>query len=98
MNKRNFRTLFVCAVALLAAAAVAHAEIVQKGDLRVKVDGQLTPRALPRSTQAPVNVSVSAKITPVGKAELPQLRQMSSAINRFGDINTKGLPVCELDD
>ena len=70
----------------------------QKGDLRVKFEGQLTPHSLPRSTQAPVKVSVSAKITPVGNAELPQLRTMSIAINRFGNINTKGLPICELDD
>jgi hypothetical protein len=86
------------AIALVAAAAVAQAEVVQKGDLRVKVDGQLTPRALPRSSQAPVKVSVSAKISPVGMAELPQLRNMAIAINRFGQINTAGLPVCKIDD
>jgi hypothetical protein len=90
--------LFALALALLALAAIAQAEVVRKGDLQVKFEGQLTPRSLPRSTQAPVNVSVSAKITPVGKAELPQLRTMSIAINRNGAINTKGLPLCELDD
>jgi hypothetical protein len=85
-------------IALALGAAFAHAEIVRKGDLQVKFEGELTPRSLPRSSQAPVNVSVSAKITPVGKAELPQLRQMSIAINRNGEINTKGLPLCELND
>jgi hypothetical protein len=85
-------------LALLALGALAQAESVRKGDLQVKFEGELTPHALPRSSQAPVNVSVSAKITPVGKAELPQLRQMSIGINRNGAINTKGLPLCELDD
>jgi hypothetical protein len=99
MSKTKTRSLVLAGVcALLALAAVAEAEQVQKGDLRVKFEGELTPHALPRSSQAPVNVSVSAKITPVGKAELPQLRQMSIAINRNGAINTKGLPLCELDD
>jgi hypothetical protein len=85
-------------LALLALGALAQAESVRKGDLQVKFEGELTPHALPRSSQAPVNVSVSAKITPVGKAELPQLRQMSIGINRNGAINTKGLPLCELND
>ncbi len=99
MSKKKIQSLvFAGVLALLAVAAVAQAEIAQKGDLRVKFEGQLTPHSLPRSTQAPVKVSVSAKITPVGNAELPQLRTMSIAINRFGNINTKGLPVCELDD
>ena len=100
MSKTKIRSIALAlgVLAVLALAAVAQAEIVQKGDLRVKFEGQLTPHSLPRSTQAPVKVSVSAKITPVGNAELPQLRTMSIAINRFGDINTKGLPVCELDD
>ena len=99
MSKKKIQSLvFAGVLALLAVAAVAQAEIAQKGDLRVKFEGQLTPHSLPRSTQAPVKVSVSAKITPVGNAELPQLRTMSIAINRFGNINTKGLPVCELND
>jgi hypothetical protein len=99
MSKKKIQSLvFAGVLALLAVAAIAQAEIAQKGDLRVKFEGQLTPHSLPRSTQAPVKVSVSAKITPVGNAELPQLRTMSIAINRFGNINTKGLPVCELND
>jgi hypothetical protein len=99
MSKRKIQSLvFAGVLSLLAVAAVAQAEIAQKGDLRVKFEGQLTPHSLPRSKQAPVKVAVSAKISPVGNAELPQLRTMSIAINRFGNINTKGLPVCELDD
>jgi hypothetical protein len=99
MSKSKIGALTLAlALALLALGALAQAEVVRKGDLQVKFEGELTPHALPRASQAPVNVSVSAKITPVGKAELPQLRQMSIAINRNGAINTKGLPVCQLDD
>ena len=99
MSKSKIGALTLAlALATVALASLAQAESVRKGDLQVKFEGELSPHALPRSSQAPVNVSVSAKITPVGKAELPQLRQMSIAINRNGEINTKGLPLCELND
>jgi hypothetical protein len=85
------------APALLTLGALAHAEVVQKGDVRVTFKGDLTPKTLPRSALAPVNVAVAAKITPIGDAQ-PQLRKMSIAINRNGVIDTQGLPVCSLDD
>jgi hypothetical protein len=82
---------------ILALGAIAQAELVQKGDVRVSFKGDLTPNKLPRNKLAPVKVSVAAKIIPIGKSE-PQLRKMSIAINRFGVIDTTGLPLCQLDD
>jgi hypothetical protein len=95
----RFRTIaIVLPLALLAAAAIAQAEIAQKGDVRVTFKGDLTPKTLPRDKLVPVKVSVGAKIASVAKKTTPQLRQMSIAINRFGVIDSTGLPVCELDD
>jgi hypothetical protein len=90
---------FALALALLLGAlgALAQAETVQKGDVRVTFKGDLTPKSLPRTKLAPVKVSVAAKIAPIGDAE-PQLRKMEIEINSNGVLDTEGLPVCELDD
>lgn len=95
----RFRTIaIVLPLALLAVAAIAQAEIAQKGDIRVTFKGDLTPKTLPRDKLVPVKVSVGAKIASVAGKTPPQLRQMSIAINRFGVIDSTGLPVCELED
>jgi hypothetical protein len=96
----KFRTIAVAmGVALLAAAAIAQAEVEQKGTIRVTFDGKLTPKTLPRTGVAPVKVSVGAKIAPTSPtAEAPQLTKMSIAINKYGVIDSTGLPACQLDD
>lgn len=73
-------------------------EIVQRRGVRVRFDGKLTPRALPRHGVAPVGIAVDAEIAATGTAAPPQLRQIAIAINRNGRFDTTGLPVCRLDD
>lgn len=67
------------------------------GDLRATFDGGITPRALPRSTLAPVGVRVSGNFTTLsGEPErLAQLRRIEVAINRKGHLFDRGLPTCE---
>jgi hypothetical protein len=77
-------------------AAIAHAEISQRGDLRVTFNGKLTPRRLPRLGTAPVKVSVGAKIADIHGDTPPQLRQIAIWINREGHFTRAGLPVCQL--
>jgi hypothetical protein len=105
MNRRPVarRQAALLAVALLALSvvslgALARAEVVQLGQLRVSFDGALKPNRLPRSGTAPVHVAVAAKIAPVGGAAQPQLRKITVAINRHGRFETKGLPRCRLDE
>jgi hypothetical protein len=84
------------ALLLAALAALAQAEVVQKGNVRLTVEGGLTPHALPRRGSAPVRVSVGAKISATDGAIPPRLRRISIAINRNGHFEPKGLPVCPL--
>jgi hypothetical protein len=99
MSKTKTRSLALAlALALLAIAAVAHAETVRKGNLQVAFEGQLTPRTLPRSKEAPVNVTVGAKVSSTGTGPAPQLHEMSIAINRNGKLDPSGLPICQLKD
>jgi hypothetical protein len=83
---------------VLGLAAIASAEVAQKGDLRVNFEGKIAPSALPRSGDVPVNVSVSAKVSSTGAEAPPPMAKMSIAINKYGHLDTTGLPVCELED
>jgi hypothetical protein len=84
-------------LAALALAALAQAETVQHGGLRVAFEGKLTPKTLPRATQSGVSVSVSAQVSSTTATPPPPLRQISIAINKFGHLNRTGLPVCQLE-
>lgn len=84
-------------LAAFALAALAQAETVQHGGLRVSFEGKLTPKALPRSSEAGVSVSVSAKVSSTTAKPPPPMTTMSIAINKYGHLNRTGLPVCQLD-
>ncbi len=90
--------LLVAATALLAAASLASAEVAQKGDIRVKFEGQLTPNALPRSGGAPVHVAVGAKIFALKASDPPKLKKISIAINSAGKFDRSVVPLCTMRD
>jgi hypothetical protein len=95
---RSRFTLFLVASACLVLATLAQAEVVERGQLRVSFDGKLSPHALPRHGVAPVEVAVAATIGSASGGALPQLRQISIAINRSGRFTPQGLPRCHLRD
>lgn len=93
----RWRPIHVAVLLALTLAAAANAEVTQKGQLRVSFEGQLTPRTLPRTGTAPVNVSVATKVASTNGAPPPPLRRISISINRNGHFEPGGLPVCSLD-
>jgi hypothetical protein len=84
--------------AFAAIGALAQAEVAQKGSVRVKFEGELSPKALPRTGAAPVRVAVGAKITALKAAKPPQLKKISIAINRAGEFSPSAVPVCTMRD
>ena len=86
--------LLALAIAFIALGALAEAEVVQKGDIRVKFEGDMSPKTLPRSGTAPIRVSVGARITALKKSDPPRLRRISIAINSAGKFSPGALPVC----
>lgn len=78
-----------------ARAAASTAVIVQRGPVRVKFDGKLTPSALPRHGAAPVGFAVDTRISGTKGGTPPQLRRIAIEINRNGHFSAKGLPVCK---
>jgi hypothetical protein len=89
--------LGVMTVLAAALAASVDAEITQRGSVRVHFDGKLTPKALPRTSMAPIKVAVDAEISSTNEATPPQLRSISIAINRNGQLDSRGLPLCTVD-
>jgi hypothetical protein len=99
VRKKRWELAFVLALlALGAVSALAEAEVVQKGDVRVKFEGALTPKALPRGESTPVQVSVGASIIALKESDPPKLRTISIAINRAGKFSPSALPVCTIAD
>jgi hypothetical protein len=86
--------------ALLAfwSVAMAGAETIQRGGVRVSFDGRITPSRLPREGVAPVKVTVDTSIAGTKAKAPPQLQRISIAINRNGHLDSTGLPVCEISD
>jgi hypothetical protein len=97
-SKRWAPCLLATLTILGALAALADGEVAQKGDIRVKFDGDLSPTALPRSRTAPVRVSVGAKVTALRPSDPPRLRMISIAINSVGKFSPGALPVCAVRD
>ena len=97
MSTRSKAAAVLSSIVALAAGGATVAfggEITQSGNLRVAVEGKLEPSSLPRRGLAPVRVSVATKISTTDDTQPPRLRQLRIEINRHGQLETKGLPVC----
>lgn len=89
------RIVALLALLLAAGATLAHAEVTQKGNLRVAVRAKMSPRTLPRTGTAPISVSVTGHVTTTDQSAPPQLQQLRIEINRNGHLDPTGLPVCK---
>jgi hypothetical protein len=86
----------VTAVALLACATLAHAAVVQEGNVRINVLSQILPYKLPRKGTAPIAVFVSGHLSEPHGGIPPQLQEMTVEVNKHGLLQSKGLPSCKL--
>jgi hypothetical protein len=93
---RRRRLLLAAGLALFAAlfAATASAELTQRGNLFIRFDGGISPKKLPRSTLAPIAVRIEGAIKVLPGESPPALRGIKIALNRAGQLSTRGLPVC----
>lgn len=90
------RALSAALLALALLPVPAAGEVAQERGVRVALDGELSPKRLPRAGTAPVSVSFSTRVSATRAGVLPQLRSVQIAINRNGRLDRGGLPVCEL--
>jgi hypothetical protein len=97
MRKRLTWTLAIGAALAVALAGIATAEkptIVQVGNLKLTLNGGFSPKKLPKSQMAGINLNVSGKIQSVDGGHPPALREVVVETDKNGAINAKGLPVC----
>lgn len=93
-GRKRLAALAALAAVLVFGAALASAELVERGNLFVKFQGGIAPTRLPRDSNAPISVKVDGTVRVLSGDRPPALRFISVAINRGGRIETKGLPVC----
>ncbi|HEY8082720.1 MAG TPA: hypothetical protein VIE64_04070 [Solirubrobacterales bacterium] len=74
---------------------VAHGERVKRGDLLLSFNASFTPHALPRDRPAPVTVDLAGAVNTSSGVQPPQLRSIALDVNRYGRLNTRGLPTCQ---
>jgi hypothetical protein len=91
------KALALAIAAVLGIAAMAEAEVVQRGNLRVSFEGKMSPQSLPRTGTAPIAVALKGTIASTDGSTPPQLRRVTIAINRHGRIDATGLPLCSIE-
>ena len=92
---RRFAIPIALAIVALLSASLASGEQTQSGNLRLAFSGRIAPKKLPRTNTAPVTVRISGAIGTADGERPPQLRKIAIAFNRYGQVSTRGLPVCE---
>jgi hypothetical protein len=91
---RRIQTIAFTLLCALLLTSVAHAVITQKGNLRLSVNGKLSPKKLPRKGAAPISVSVGGEISTTDETLPPELKAIRIELNRKGVLDSTGLPVC----
>lgn len=92
--RRRLATVALLLLVAGALAAVAGANVVQSGNLRVTFDAAFTPHVLPRERPAPISVEVDGQISTTDGTQPPPLQRMRVELSSSGRIETRGLPAC----
>lgn len=86
-------SVFIVFLALVA-ANIARGDRFQVGNLLVDFHLDSAPTKLPRHENAPIAFWGSGDFGTKNGATPPKLQEMTFEIDRFGDVETRGLPVC----
>lgn len=92
--RRRLATVALLLLAAGALAAVAGANVVQSGNVRVTFHAAFAPHALPRERPAPISVEVEGKISTTDGTQPPPLQKLRLELSSSGRIETRGLPAC----
>ena len=97
MRKRLIWTLALGAVLAMVFGGVASAfkpTVVKVGNLVLTFNGGISPSKLPKTTQAPVSLTVEGGFATVDNSHPPALKEFIVETDKNGAINAKGLPTC----
>ena len=93
---RRIASAGVVGVALASLATLASGAVIQQGELRIAVQGQIQPYKLPRTGTAPIAVFLSGHVDTTDGSVPSQMQRMTVKINRHGRLDGTGLPTCAL--
>jgi hypothetical protein len=80
--------------AICVAVGSASAVTVLAGNLLIKVDGATSPKALPKSTLAPIGFHGSASVSTRDGSHIPPALSTQLLVDKHIAIDTTGLPTC----
>jgi len=92
--RRALATLVVAAVFGGGLIVSAGADTVKVNGLVFSVDGEVTPKKLPRRGEAPISLTISGRIEKEDDTHPPALNTLLLEFDKNGRLNTQGLPTC----
>ena len=99
MRRKLPSTLAIVAFAALClgAAGLAVAEkptVVRAGNVVLKLNGGVAPKALPRNRLAPITLRISGNISTTDGTHPPAAGRVITDFDKHGTVNARGLAVC----
>jgi hypothetical protein len=94
MNRRKPALVAALALAALALAGTAEAQVIRVGNLILTADGGFSPTALPKHENAPISLHGGGKVSTVNGEYPPVLEDINIEFDRHGSVETTGLEVC----
>jgi len=95
MLLKTMALALVAAVAVAGFAVAAKPTVTRVGNLVVKANGGVSPKALPKKRMAPVALHLSGQIGTNDGTQPPALRKVIIDFDKHGSINARGLKVCK---
>jgi hypothetical protein len=86
--------LVTIAVAVLVAVGNAGAVTVLAGNLLIKLDGAISPKALPKDKLVPISFHGSASVATRDSSHVPPALSTQLLVDKHIAIDTAGLPTC----
>ena len=86
--------LVVAALATAGLATAAKPTVVRAGNLVIKLNGGVAPKALPKRRMAPIALRISGNIATVDGSHPPAAKLVIADFDKNGRVNARGLPVC----
>jgi hypothetical protein len=86
--------LAMVALATAGLATAAKPTVVRAGNVVLKLNGGVAPKALPRKHLAPITLRISGNISTSDGTHPPAATQVIADFDKHGTVNARGLPVC----
>lgn len=94
MRKYLMLTMALGALIAVSVAGVSSAEKVTVGNLEFEAEGAFKPKALPKKSMAPIELTAEGKIKTKDGTHPPALKEVLLETDKNGSINVKGVPTC----